>query len=105
MRGMSSASITTYTCCWLPAVMLDKDQTAILLISFFEWVSSAEKCDNALQFKTTYICSLVPVTIFPTALRAAVCISTSLWVSNWTKFGTNMLSITNCLWSLSSSAR
>lgn len=36
------------------------------------WFKSAGKCDNASQFKTTWVCSSVPVTILPTALSTAV---------------------------------
>lgn len=36
-------------------------------------VRSAGKCERASQFKTTCVCSSVPVTMLPTALSAAVC--------------------------------
>lgn len=131
--GMSPASITAWTCCWLPAVMLDKNQTAsctqgrqeldtevsqyvqrpdiqtistqpkpnpvnvppglhctklkvkpaaagrkeatsqTLLIFSFGCVSRLGKCERTSQLRTTCVCSSVPVTMLPTALRAAVC--------------------------------
>lgn len=44
-----------------------------LLIFSLGCVRSAGKCERASQLRTTCVCSSVPVTMFPTALRAAVC--------------------------------
>lgn len=43
-----------------------------LLIFSLGCVRSAGKCDSASQFKTTCVCSSVPVTMLPTARSAAV---------------------------------
>lgn len=44
-----------------------------LLIFSFGWVSRLGKCERTSQLSTTCVCSSVPVTMLPTALRAAVC--------------------------------
>lgn len=44
-----------------------------LLIFSFGCVSKLGKCERTSQLRTTCVCSSVPVTMLPTALRAAVC--------------------------------
>lgn len=44
-----------------------------LLIFSLGCVSKLGKCERTSQLSTTCVCSSVPVTMFPTALRAAVC--------------------------------
>ena len=77
--GTSPCSIIACTCYWFPAVILDRNQTASLLIFSFEWLSRCGKCSRAPWFITVWVWSSVPVTMFPTALNAAVCTFTSLW--------------------------
>lgn len=50
-----------------------RERISTLLIFSFGCVSSAGKWFRASQLSTTWVCSSVPVTMFPTALRAAVC--------------------------------
>lgn len=56
--------------------------------------SNAGKCERASQLSTTCVWSSDPVTIFPTALKAAVCTFTSLCESRGTSFGTTPLNMT-----------
>lgn len=51
---------------------LSKSSSITLLIFSFVCVRSAVKWLRASQLSTTWVCSSVPVTMFPTALRAAV---------------------------------
>lgn len=53
------------------------DSSVTLLIFSFGCVRSAGKWLRASQLSTTWVCSSVPVTMFPTALRAAV------WMWRW----------------------
>lgn len=54
-------------------VSYKQSENVTLLIFSFGWVRSAGKWLRASQLSTTWVCSSVPVTMFPTALRAAVC--------------------------------
>ncbi len=190
--GMRPASITACTCCWLPAVILDRNHTAscreeqthhrctlnmshsastatgeitgviyeirhgnvlvssswldftrigsdgecvcvclTLLIFSLGCASRLGKWERTSQLSTTWVCSSVPVTMFPTALSAAVwtedtqtlldngfvlflmCINgiiftwtlTSWWLSSGTRKGTTPESITIWICSLPPSVR
>lgn len=69
------------------------------------WDSKAGKCDSASQLRTTCVCSSVPVTMLPTALKAAVWTLTSLCDSNGISLGTIPDSITIWIWSLPPSVK
>ena len=54
-----------------------KSQDTLFIFSL-EWLRRAGKCSRAPLLSTVWVWSSVPVTMLPTALRAAVCTFTSL---------------------------
>lgn len=70
-RGKMLASMMAWICCMLPAAMFDMVQQVSLTIVSFSAFSSWYKAGRALQLSTTCVCVSSPVTMLPTARRAA----------------------------------
>lgn len=66
------ASITAWICCRLPAAIFDIVQQASFRTVAFPEFSNCSMQGNALQFKMTCVCISSPVTMLPTARKAAV---------------------------------
>lgn len=62
----------THTKIWIEKKLKTNFNLNTLFIFSLGCVSKLEKCERTSQLSTTCVCSSVPVTMFPTALRAAV---------------------------------
>ena len=76
-----------------------------LMIFSLGWFNNAPKWSRAPQFKTVWVCSSVPVTILPTARKAAVWTLTSRWAKRGTNFSTTLESMTIWICSLPPSVK
>lgn len=74
--GKIPASITACICSLLPAAIFEMVQHASFRIVSFDEDSKWRMHGNALQFRISWVCASSPVTILPTARRAA---DTTFW--------------------------
>lgn len=90
--GKMLASITAWICCRLPAVIFDIVHDASLRIDSFSDDSKWSMCGRAPLFRITWVWMSSPVTILPTARKAAltilcesclVAIEKNAWVGNF----------------------
>lgn len=69
--GKMLASMTAWICCRLPAVMFETVHDASFRIDSFSDDSKCRMCGSAPLFSMTWVWTSSPVTMFPTARRAA----------------------------------
>ena len=97
--GNTLASITAWICCLFPAVILDIVQHAsfrmLSLVADKRW----RRHGRTEQLRITWVCISSPVTMFPTALKAADTTLCCCCIKSSTNLRLTPESITACIFS------